>query len=84
MAAFKKGSSAGKGTPTGASIRATDEDGGPKPLSTAILQELQSLKEKFKNEDDEQVKGSIYSFIFYFYLIFLIAIFCRIPISTPG
>jgi hypothetical protein len=56
MAAFKKGSGAGKGTPT-ASIRPTEEDGGPKPLSTAILQELQSLKEKFKNEDDEQVKG---------------------------
>ena len=34
-----------------------EDDGTPKPLSTAIMQELANLKEKFKNEDDEDIKG---------------------------
>ena len=34
-----------------------DEDGSAKPLSTAIMNELSSLKEKFKNDDDDDVKG---------------------------
>jgi hypothetical protein len=29
----------------------------PKPLTTTILQEIQNLKDKFKNEDDGQEKG---------------------------
>lgn len=36
-----------------------DDDVSPKPLSTAIMQELANLKEKFKNDDEEDVKGKI-------------------------
>jgi hypothetical protein len=62
MAAFKnKTPGAGKGTPNNSvSIRSTEEDGGPKPLSTAIIQELQNLKEKFKNDDEDEVKGNVW------------------------
>jgi hypothetical protein len=34
-----------------------EDDGSPKPLSTAIMQELANLKEKFKNDDDDDIKG---------------------------
>ncbi|CAM9268477.1 unnamed protein product [Ectocarpus fasciculatus] len=37
-----------------------EDDGTPKPLSTAIMQELANLKEKFKNEDDEDIKETPY------------------------
>jgi len=37
-----------------------DADATPKPVSAMILQEIQNLKDKFKNEDDEQEKESPY------------------------
>jgi hypothetical protein len=36
------------------------QDGVPKPLAATLLQEFQNLKDKFKNEDDIQEKGSLY------------------------
>lgn len=64
MAAFKN-----KGTPklqgqTGFR-QSLEEDVSPKPLSTAIMQELANLKEKFKNEDDEDVKGKLLALSIY-------------------
>ncbi len=59
MAAFKN-----KGTPkalqgSGSGLR-PEEDGSNKPLSTAIMQELQNFKEKFKNDEEDGVKGMIF------------------------
>jgi len=44
-------SKAGAGKPS------EDTPSEPKPLAVTLLQELQNLKDKFKNEDDEQEKG---------------------------
>eukprot|EP01032_Pedospumella_encystans_P036999 gene36999-41888_t len=41
---------------------AVDEsDLSPKPLSATLLQEFQNLKDKFKNEDGEEIKGESFS-----------------------
>jgi len=41
---------------------AVDEsDLSPKPLSATLLQEFQNLKDKFKNEDGEEIKGIVQS-----------------------
>ena len=37
-----------------------DADSGPKPLAATLLQEFQNLKDKFKNEDDDNDKGKIF------------------------
>lgn len=44
---------------------AVDEsDLSPKPLSATLLQEFQNLKDKFKNEDGEEIKGIVHSLPF--------------------
>jgi hypothetical protein len=56
MAAFKNPRSGGG--KTGAPMRLEEGDGGaPKPLSTAIMLELKNLKEKFKNDEEDQSRG---------------------------
>jgi hypothetical protein len=37
------------------------ESATPKPLATTILQEIQNLKDKFKNDEDNQEKGNLSS-----------------------
>ena len=50
-----KGSSGAKAAAAG---KPSDEaPSEPKPLAVTLLQELQNLKDKFKNEDDDQEKG---------------------------
>ena len=34
-----------------------ESDQSPKPLVGTLLQEFQNLKDKFKNEDGEEIKG---------------------------
>jgi hypothetical protein len=38
--------------------RAEESDATHKPLATALMQEFQSLKDKFKSEDGEGEKGN--------------------------
>lgn len=35
-----------------------ESDSNPKPLAATLLQEFQNLKDKFKNEDDGQERGT--------------------------
>lgn len=37
----------------------SDSSGTPKQFGTSILQEIQNLKDKFKNDEDNQEKGEI-------------------------
>lgn len=37
---------------------ADESDQSPKPLVGTLLQEFQNLKDKFKNEDGEEIKGA--------------------------
>lgn len=37
---------------------AEESEGGSKPLAAALFQEIQNLKDKFKNEDDAQERGA--------------------------
>lgn len=46
-------------TPKHQSRQNAEDDNSPKPLSTAIMQELANLKEKFKNDDEEDTKGIV-------------------------
>lgn len=40
--------------------RGMDEsDQTPKPLAATLMQEIQNLKDKFKNEDEMQEKGAL-------------------------
>lgn len=36
-----------------------DQIGGEKPLGATLLQEFQNLKDKFKNDDDDQDRGKL-------------------------
>lgn len=49
----------------GVSSSKNNEESDPKPLSTTLLQEFQNLKDKFKNEDDNQDRGLFNDFKFY-------------------
>jgi len=40
---------------------AEESDQNPKPLVGTLLQEFQNLKDKFKNEDGEEIKGKIHN-----------------------
>ena len=40
------------------SSQKVEEDAGPKPLTTTLLQQFENLKDKFKNEDDSFEKGN--------------------------
>lgn len=46
------------GTRGGNFGRGNEEEGAPKPLAATLLQEFQNLREKLKNEDDAEAKGS--------------------------
>lgn len=57
-----------------------DPNGGEKPLAATLLQEFQNLKDKFKNEDDENDKGAKLS-IFPLQVVLLLILYpcCIIP-----
>lgn len=57
-----------------------DLDGNTKPLSSAILQEFQNLKDKFKNEDEGYEKGIVSPKLLFKQEYF--NSFCRIAISA--
>lgn len=44
--------------PTSMSRGGNDEQDLQKPLGATLLQELQNIREKLKNEDDSEMKGS--------------------------
>jgi hypothetical protein len=62
----------GKNNPRmNANVKPQEEgDGSNKPLGATILAEFQSLKDKFKNEDDGFEKGCLFSLIVFAVIIF--------------
>jgi hypothetical protein len=54
-----------EGTSAAAGQKVEESDATHKPLATALMQEFQSLKDKFKSEDGEGEKGNlfVYSFV---------------------
>lgn len=50
----------GKSSRNSVGVKPIDDSEGGKPLSATILQEFQNLKDKFKNEDENQEKESPY------------------------
>ena len=61
--ASKPSRSSGTGNTGATFTKPTEEsnDGGAKPLAQTLLQEFQNLKDKFKNEDDTQEKGTVFT-----------------------
>jgi hypothetical protein len=67
MAAYKNKTTVGKNASKQQSMKTTEDDVSPKPLSATLLQEFQNIKDKFKNEDEEGEKGEVVFTLFYFF-----------------
>lgn len=61
-----------RGRETNTATKTEESDATNKPLTTALMQEFQNLKDKFKSEDNEGEKGFIHFISYLFFLLLFI------------